>query len=203
MKHLALIALLCCAAMLPPTPGAVKASRHKATPPPTQGSGAMALLSKAVVAPPAYLWPPFYFAATATDSAGQTSSNSVAVSWTNTLALRAKTITLAWDRSPGTNSITNYAVLKGRAPNTYTNVYFAGTNLTLTVPLYPPAPTNLLVVLTSMNATNLQWCSALGKPWTLLGATNYTATNPPMRMWRGVGKSVVNPSKLTLTVTRF
>lgn len=42
-------------------------------------------------------------------------------------------VTLAWDKSPGTNVITNYAVYYGPASRTYTNTVNARTNLTATV----------------------------------------------------------------------
>lgn len=42
-------------------------------------------------------------------------------------------VTLAWDKSPGTNVIANYNVYYGPSTRTYTNVVAAGTNLTVTV----------------------------------------------------------------------
>jgi hypothetical protein len=42
-------------------------------------------------------------------------------------------VVLAWDRSPGTNVITNYTVYYGVASATYTDKALAGTNLTVTV----------------------------------------------------------------------
>ena len=42
-------------------------------------------------------------------------------------------VTLAWDKSPGTNVITNYYVYYGVASATYTNKVMAGTNLTAIV----------------------------------------------------------------------
>lgn len=147
--------------------------------------------AKAIVRPAAYL------AATATDTGGYESdfsNEAVLALGTN----RANLVTLAWDKSPGTNKIANYKVYRGAASRSYTTNFSAGTNLTLTVPIYPPSPTNLVVVVTSVNATNLQWATALGKSWSLLGATNYTATNPPMRVWRGLGRSKANPPRLTV-----
>jgi len=45
----------------------------------------------------------------------------------------AGTVTLAWDASPGTNTITNYKIYYGPASATYTNSISAGTSLTATV----------------------------------------------------------------------
>lgn len=42
-------------------------------------------------------------------------------------------VTLAWDKSPGTNVIVNYKVYYGVASATYTNSVSSGTNLTVTV----------------------------------------------------------------------
>lgn len=42
-------------------------------------------------------------------------------------------VTLAWDKSPGTNVIVNYNVYYGVTSATYTNVVSAGTNLTVAV----------------------------------------------------------------------
>jgi hypothetical protein len=49
------------------------------------------------------------------------------------LAAQAGNVTLAWDASPGTNSIANYKIYYGSASATYTNSVSAGTNLTATV----------------------------------------------------------------------
>jgi hypothetical protein len=43
-------------------------------------------------------------------------------------------VTLAWDKSAGTNVIVNYAVWWGITPGGYTNSLLTGTNLTGTVP---------------------------------------------------------------------
>jgi fibronectin type 3 domain-containing protein len=42
-------------------------------------------------------------------------------------------VTLAWDKSPGTNVIAKYNIYYGPSSGTYTNVQSAGTNLTTTV----------------------------------------------------------------------
>jgi len=42
-------------------------------------------------------------------------------------------VTLAWDRSAGTNAIANYNVYYGVASATYTNVVAAGTNTTVSI----------------------------------------------------------------------
>lgn len=160
----------------------IAASRNRSYP--TQGSGAAALIAKPIVVGPkltvhAISFPPqtFYFAATA-EANGTNSdySNEVLYRRTNNV----QTVTLAWDRSPTTNlTITNYQVFKGRASGVYTNTYSAGTNLTLTVPLLPPPPTNLVIKVTSSGATNLQYATFMVGPWTKVNATNWTATNPP------------------------
>ena len=42
-----------------------------------------------------------------------------------------------------------------------------------------------------MNATNLQSAVTLSGPWTLLGATNWSATNPPaLRYFRALGVQI-------------
>lgn len=172
---------------------------------PTQGSGAATLIAKpqvvtrgptltaSAISFPSQL---FYFAATA-EGGGTNSeySNEVAFVRTNNVRL----VTLAWDKSPSTNVVvTNYTIWKGRASGVYTNSYVAGTNLTLTVPLLPPALSNLVVAVTSVNATNLQWRAAVNTgSWTKLGATNYTTTNPPSpRFWRAMSKSKSTPSQV-------
>jgi len=152
----------------------------------TQGAGAQALIAKTVASMPASgptlpraVIPPgtnrYYFAATAMDNAGSESDYSTEVMFTNTA--RTSALTLAWDKSPGTNVITNYNVFWGRASRTYTNKQACGLSLTKTVQLVPPPLTNSVVTVTTTGATNLVWASSLKGPWTKLGVTNWTGTN--------------------------
>lgn len=68
----------------------------------------------------------------------------------------------------------------------------------------PQAPlTNYVMFVTSSKATNLQWCSRLGQPWTLLGATNYTKTNGPLRYWRGVERGPSASGKVFARIVWF
>lgn len=167
---------------------------------PSQGSGAQGLTSPTTTTMAATKGPvpkiPFvepvtntwYFAATATDKQGLESDYSEEISWSTTNQLPR--VTLGWDPSPSTNVIVDYKVYVGPASRTYTNAYSAGANLTLTLNLYPPVPTNFVVQVTSANATNLLWCSGLRQPWHLLGATNWAATNDFTRVfWKAVGRS--------------
>lgn len=166
----------------------------------SQGDGSRLLISKwsvkavrttmprpyFIIIPPATNT--YYFTATATDRNGLESdySNEVSCRLTNQYQ---SAVTLAWDASSGTNVITNYAIYIGGLSRTYTNRVNAGTNLTKTVYVGNPRLTNVVITVTSQNATNLQWCSRIGQPWTLLGATNWTATNPTPRFWRAMGRS--------------
>jgi multisubunit Na+/H+ antiporter MnhC subunit len=158
--------------------------KTRRTQPPTQGSGAAALMAKPVPGPSMLVLPKivikpqsFYFVATA--QAGgleSTNSNEVVYVRTNT---SVQWVTLAWNRSPTLTTITNYMVYKGRVSGVYTNAYPAGTNLTLRVPLFPPVLTNVVINVTTTGATNLAYASSLAGPWVKVGATNWTATNPP------------------------
>ena len=178
---------------------------------PTQGSGAKALLARARASasapplPPALIVVPvtnrYYFAATATDNYGQVSDYSNETNLVRTGGWR--TVTLAWDRSPGTNVITNYAVLWGGASRSYTNLVNAGTNLSKVVQVLPPMLTNIVVSVTTVNATNLAWAPAIKGLWTMVGATNYSVTNPASsRLFRAVGKKGSVP-KLAIKGTWF
>lgn len=180
---------------------AVAVPRKRAASYPTQGSGAQALLATAPPAAPSALALPkiviapatYYFAVTARDSNNNTSDFSNELIYLRTNA-SVQTVKLAWDKSPGTNRIAEYIVWKGRASGNYTNSYSAGTNLTLTVPLLPPALTNLVVTVTTGNATNLQYRAGFAGAWVMLGATNWTATNPPApRYWRALGRKGTIP----------
>ena len=142
----------------------------------------------------------WYFAATAVATNGLESDFSSEVSFSTTN--RHVEVTLAWDPSPGTNTGLRYNIYTGGASRTYTNTTSAGTNLTLTVALYPPPLTNTLLTVTgTLGATNLAWASSLRGPWMLLGTTNYIGTNVPSpRFYRGVGKQ---GNKVTIKSTRF
>lgn len=134
------------------------------------------------------------------------------------LPSRMYTNTLAWDYAD-LSTVTNFQVYRGFTPGVYTAsnltglvlsspfIWISGTTNWAVVTAIgtngleseysneirvPPIYTNFVVRITTVNATNLQWATALGRAWTLLGATNYTATNPPPSMWRAVGK--VGPS---------
>ena len=128
----------------------------------------------------------WYFAATCTDNAGLTSDYSTEVSLRDTNGT-IRTVTLAWDRSQGTNVITNYTIWQGVASRTYTNSVNVGTNLTGTVrvqPPLPPAPTNLVITVTGLAANSLQG------PW--LAVPSWPAivvTNPPANKFYRVGIS--------------
>lgn len=130
---------------------------------------------------------PFYFAATAKDDFGRESdfSNEAEYGYSGTV----RYVTLAWDRSPTTNPVT-YTIYKGRSSRSYTNSYPAGTNLTLTVPLFDYELSNLVVTVTTTNATNLAWASGLAGPWAKLNTTNWSITNPTaLRYFRALGKN--------------
>lgn len=84
----------------------------------------------------------YWFAATTTDSEGTTSDYSDEISWLNTV--RSRLITLAWDAPVWTNALTNYSVFIGRSSMKYETNFNAGTNLQLTVELWPHL-TNIVV----------------------------------------------------------
>lgn len=180
-----------------PIPGK-KMIRKSAAEITTKGAGALQLISKAsIIIPPKPLWVTYYFAATSSNSVGVSEFSNEVVTTADARS-NTKTVTLAWDTSYGINVATpiTYWIHKGRTNRIYTAAYPAGTNLTLSVPLAWPTLTNVVITVTSQNATNLQWCSALGQPWTKLGATNYTSpTNPATRFWRAMGRSAAVPGK--------
>lgn len=140
---------------------------------------------------------------------------------------RQITNTVAWDY-PDLSTVTNFRLYRGMSPGIYTSTNLTGkvlsttfvwtaktTNYAAVTALgtngleslfsneirVPPIYTNLVVTVMSFNATNLQWATALGKPWTLYGGTNYTATNPAPRVWRGLGKSKTAPPILSIKAT--
>lgn len=137
------------------------------------------------------------------------------------------TNTVAWDYAD-LSTVTNFRLYRGSSPGIYTSTNLTGKVLSTTFvwtarttnyaaltalgtngleSLFsneirvPPIYTNLVVTVMSFNATNLQWATALGKPWTLYGGTNYTATNPAPRVWRGLGKSKTAPPILSIKAT--
>jgi hypothetical protein len=194
----------------PPTQGAAaadlvrKVARRSAIAPPATGALQSAMPPAVPQLAPRLVSPvstqTWYFAATAVATNGLESdfSSEVIFGTTN----RHVAVTLAWDPSPGTNTGLRYNIYTGGASRTYTNTTSAGTNLTLTVSLYPPALTNTLLTVTgTLGATNLAWASSLRGPWTLLGTTNYVGTNVPSpRFYRGVGKQ---GNKVTIKSTHF
>lgn len=150
-----------------------------------QGAGALALISRSIVIPPRPILPPYYFAATASNSFG-VSDFSNEVIYTRYWKSGISEITLAWNSS--TNALT-YWIHKGRTNRVYTISYPAGTNLFMTVPLAWPTLSNLVITVTCMNGgTNIAYSTSLAGPWTKLNTTNWSATNPPApRYFRGIG----------------
>ena len=137
---------------------------------------------------------PFYFAATATDGWGQESvfSREVVYGWTGGVHF----VTLAWDRSLTTNPIT-YRVYRGRSSGVYTRNFAAGDALVLTVPLFDYELSNLVLTVTTTNATNLAWASGLAGPWAKLNTTNWSITNPTVpRYFRAIGKKAGSTVKI-------
>jgi hypothetical protein len=183
-------------------------------PPPTQGAGANLLIAKGwpQTATTAYTttlglpkpipltnsWP-YYFAVKAVQGELESLlSNITVTNWPETGTWR--TVTLTWDASITPSVIANpisYRVYWGEAANTLTNVQDAGANLTANVRILPPPITNLVVTVSSARATNLLYGPTFRGPFTLLGKTNWTGTNPvPTRYWRAVGKSKANPPQV-------
>lgn len=127
---------------------------------------------------------------------------------------RNVTNTLAWDY-PDLSTVTNFRLYRGSSPGHYAVsnltgkvltapfVWTLGTSNWVVVTALstngleseysneirvPTLLTNLVITITTTNATNLLYTTRLGLPWTLLGATNFSDTNPPTRFWRAVGK---------------
>lgn len=144
------------------------------------------------------LW---YFAATARDTNGLESAFSNEVSLTNVYTtLPISSVVLGWDPSPVTNDlVTNYTVYWGTAPGSYSNTVAAGTNLSATVPVIPPPPSNHVLTVTT-TGTNLYRASSLSAPWLPLNRTNYRATNAiGPYYFRGKG-GLTNRVLITLTL---
>ena len=154
---------------------------------------------KLVLPPPTTsIW---YFAATAVDASGLESDYSTEAEFVTTNDVSS--ITLAWDASPSTNHLT-YRLYTGGTSRTYTNMMNVGTNLVATARLAPPPLTNLLLRVTTINATNLQWSATPRGPWTLLGATNLVATNVPSpRYYRALGRSRSTKAQSFIKTTPF
>lgn len=155
--------------------------------PKARGMDMNALVSPTVTNAPR-VW---YFAATATDSAGLESDYSNELVWTNTIG--ASRIMCAWDAPSSTNSITNYTVFRGLASGTYTfEPVHAGTNLSVAFWLVRAPSTNRVVHVSSINATSMWTSATLKGPWIQVAATNVSLTNPaPSQFWR-----VEQPAKL-------
>jgi hypothetical protein len=143
----------------------------------------------------------FFFACTATDSAGLESDYSMEVG-AEVVGLWER-ITLAWDACDGVElqivdgiwqsvfvGIDHYTLYWGPSSRGYTRSRNVGTNLVATVfvvaPDYvcPPSYTNLAVTVTG---DELETATNILGPWT--PAASVTVTNPmePARFWRGVG----------------
>jgi hypothetical protein len=175
-----LAAVLCVAFTIPPLPPVKKVYRPATGV--TKGAGAMALISRpAAVA----VQPTWYFSATAT-AYGLTSGYATPFWITN----RSGRAVVSWDASVPTNTVTNYTAWAGQKTNVYFRSLNVGTNLTATFVL---APTNFVLTITTVNATNLAFSRDF-RSWTKIGATNYTATNGPYRpFWKAFGKTAAKP----------
>jgi hypothetical protein len=167
----------------------------------SQGDGARDLISPQprVLSIPALIVPTnppgtdfitFFFAATATSTAGLVSdfSNQVSTNyyetsmWTNVI--------LVWEKSASTN-IKSYTLHGGGQPGIYTNSTNVGAALSgaLTMIVYPVPLTNVVLNVTT-TGTNLYRAPGPRGPWTAMNLTNYTATNPPGPVYfRGRGKT--------------
>ena len=145
---------------------------------------------------------------------------------------RGGSVTLAWDPSPGTNVISHYNIYYGSDSGNYTSVVNAGSALTCTISNLIGATTyyfaatavdtaglesdyssevstciigtNILVRITSVNATNLQWSQTLSGPWNLIGATNWTGTNMVGPVFaRALGPDQFHPGQAFISATPF
>lgn len=177
-----------CAKGMPPHPHPHKADRKSAFI--SQGDGALALIARSPIPPmPKSIYPPYYFVATATDENGLESDYSNETTFTNHIPGFVKSIVLGWDASPSTNRIVDYKVYWGRSSGSYTNVQSASTNLWLSVNLLGPYLSNVVVSVTSSNASSLLRSDSLIGPWTNLHRTSWTATNPQAPLYfRGIGE---------------
>lgn len=172
---------------------------------PTQGSGAYDLIRNtevrsSVIPEPTIVITPtyrnFYFAAIATNSAGQSDFSNEAV-YTRTGAVSF--VTLKWDASAGDN-VDGYILYWGKSSGLYTNKTYWGTNLTATVRIIPEMPSNLVVKVTLSNATDIVWAPSPNGPWSTTGFSKYTSTNPMgARYFRASGSK--NNSKVFIGTT--
>lgn len=115
---------------------------------------------------------PFYIVATAWNN-NLESDYSVELVYSPTNYV--SNVRVAWDI---VTNATSYTVYFGRVSGTYTNSTDAHTNTGVTIQLRPLPKTNVVLTITSINATNLASSSNM-KNWTMLNRTNYTRTNPP------------------------
>ena len=185
MTRLATIVLVCAAlpavaaTRVPPKPPTVrKATVKKVVPMPTQGSGALALTTKAVSAPAPRIYTNyFFFAATAVDTNKIESEYSTEVGFSTTNRY-STSVTLAWEY-PYTNwTGVTFNVYRGRSHTNYSDMFSAGTNHQLAVPLYGPFYTNCVTTVSCPpGGTNLQSAKILNGPWTTLNKTNWQGTN--------------------------
>ena len=118
----------------------------------------------------------WFFAATAYSADGLESDYSSEVSVSN--APRNVNYTLAWDASIPSTNVAGYRIYQGAASRTYTNRIDVGTNLTASVQIGKAMPTNRIVTVLAMTATNS------GGPWSVF--TNWPAvivTNAPVNRY--------------------
>lgn len=170
---------------------------------PSQGSGAFALISK------------------------RAAPTTLAAMFPAKAPSSTRTITIAWDYPPTNwNTVSNFTVFCGTNSGIYWTNWIAGKMLSNTFTIarmtiylavtadgtngersdysnelqFPPPPlTNLVIALTSLNCTNIQYRDGLRGAWTLLGKTNLCETNPawgPYRLWRGMGRKPATSGKV-------
>jgi hypothetical protein len=131
-------------------------------------------LSSFILQPCTNVW---YFAATAVATGGLESdySNEISYATTNDVF----TPTVAWDAVSPAPTIAEYRIYFGGASRSYDYMVSAGTNLSLTTQVPPPALTNRQVTVQALVSS-----SAAG-PWVV--ATNLpplVMTNPPPSLYR-------------------
>lgn len=213
-SRMAILALLVSAFCLlhsafagPPTASSGAADLiQKSSKPPIQQSIAPPLPSVVVAPPTINVW---YFQLFSIP----TNCGPTFIYWTN----NSPSATLTWSIPTGscqtntpTNNLSGYEIQWGADPASASNTIFLQTTVSnqfptnLTIHLIPPPLTNLLVTVTTTAATNLQWSPDLAGPWTLLGATNWTATNPPApRYFRALGRSSATKARAMISSTQF
>lgn len=149
----------------------------------------------------------YYFAATCTDTKGLESdySNEVCLETTNCPPL---TVALAWDKSPGTNVITNYTIYEGPDTRTYTQQVNVGLCLTGSVTIHPRIWKTILVFACSnapgLSLTNLEdnlfvrahaW-QAKNQRWPTVLQGAYDPSGP----WSDLTGIITNATKPTLVM---